>query len=56
MHFVIDNVSCLSEINGIDDLVVSIFFIAIEVLSLTSVTSKLLAEVTMDSKRRNSPE
>lgn len=37
MHLVVDNVACLSEVYWIYHLVVSVFFIAIQVLSLASV-------------------
>lgn len=37
MHFVIDNVSDLAEIDGIDDLIVAVLFVVIEILSLTAV-------------------
>lgn len=38
VHLVIDNMSDLAEINWVDDLVISVFFISIKILSLTAVT------------------
>ncbi len=38
VHFIIDNMSDLSKIDWIDNLVVSIFFVSIEILSLASMT------------------
>jgi hypothetical protein len=38
VHLVIDNMSNLAEINWVDDLVITVLFISIEILSLTAVT------------------
>ena len=38
MQFVIHNVTGGSKVNGIDDLVVAIFLVAIEILRLSTVT------------------
>jgi hypothetical protein len=38
MHLVIDNMANLSEIDRIDDFIIPILLVAIEILSLTTVT------------------
>lgn len=38
MHFVVDNVAGLAEINRINDFIVSIILITIEILRLATVT------------------
>jgi hypothetical protein len=38
VHLVIDNVSCCPKVDGIDDFIVSIIFVAIKVRSLTAMT------------------
>jgi hypothetical protein len=45
VHLVIGDVSSLSEVNGVDDLIVAIFFIAIQILGLSTMTcAKLVNE------------
>lgn len=38
VHLVVDNVAGHAEIDGVDDLVIAIFFIAVEIFGLTAVT------------------
>jgi len=38
VHLVIHNVACCSEVDGINDFIVSIFFIAVKILGLPTVT------------------
>jgi hypothetical protein len=38
MHLIIDNMSDLSEIDRVDDLVITILLISIEIFGLTTVT------------------
>ena len=37
MHLIVDNMSDLAEIYRVDDLIVSVLFVAIEILGLTTV-------------------
>lgn len=41
MHFIIDDMPDLTKVNRIDDLVVAIFFVAVEVLCLTAMAYAL---------------
>lgn len=43
MHLVVNNVTCLAEINRVDDFVVAVFFVTVEILSLATVAYKSLA-------------
>lgn len=43
MHLVVNNVTCLAEINRVDDFVVAVFFVTVEILSLATVTYRSLA-------------
>lgn len=38
MHFVVDDVADLAEVDGVDDLVVAVGFVAVEVFGLASVS------------------
>jgi len=38
VHLIVNNVACRSEVDGIDDFVMSILFIAIKILGLPTVT------------------
>lgn len=37
VHFVVDNVAVCTEVDGVDDFVVAVFFVAIEIFGLTAV-------------------
>jgi hypothetical protein len=47
VHFVIDNVSDLTEIDWVDDLIVSVLLVSIEILSLTTMTYETLALLSL---------
>jgi hypothetical protein len=38
VHLVVDDVTNLAEIDGVDDLIVTVFLIAVKVFCLTTVT------------------
>jgi hypothetical protein len=38
VHFVVDDVADLAEVDGVDDLVVAVGFVAVEVFGLASVS------------------
>ena len=38
MHFVVDDVAGLAEVDGVDDFVIAVFFVAVEVFGLAAVT------------------
>jgi hypothetical protein len=38
VHLVVGNVAGLSEVNGVNDLVVAVVFVAIEILCLSTMT------------------
>ena len=42
MHLVVDNVTGCAEIDGVDDLIVAIIFVAIKIFGLTSVSCAML--------------
>jgi hypothetical protein len=44
VHLIIDNMSDLAEIDGVDDLVVSVFFISVKILGLTTMALAESAE------------
>jgi hypothetical protein len=39
VHLIIDNVSSLPEVHGVDNLIVSILFITVKILGLTTVAT-----------------
>lgn len=41
MHFVVDDVAGGAEVDGVDDLIVAIVFVAIEIGRLAAVTCKV---------------
>lgn len=43
MHLVVDNVSDLAEIHGVDDLIVSVLLVPIEIFGLATVPCDWLA-------------
>jgi hypothetical protein len=44
MHFVVDNVAGSAEVDGVDDLVVSVVFVAVEILGSATVPCRVLAD------------
>ena len=38
MHFVVDNVACSSEVDGVDDLVVAVVLVAVEIFCLAAMS------------------
>lgn len=57
MHLVVNNVTCLAEVDRVDDFVVAVFFIAIEIFSLTTMTLRSLAKRNGEMTRMvNIPE
>ena len=38
VHEVVDNVACLTEIDGVDDFIIAIVFIAVEIFSLAAMS------------------
>ena len=38
MHFVINDMACDAEVDGIDHFIISVFFIAVKILGLSAVT------------------
>ena len=38
VHLIVDNVTCLAEIDRVDDLVIAVFLVTVEVFCLTTVT------------------
>ena len=58
MHFVVDYVACLAEIDGVDHFVVAVVFVAIEVFGLSAVACgvDVLADVVWDGRGGNEGE
>jgi hypothetical protein len=57
MHLVVRDVSVHPEVDGVDDLVVSVLFVAIEVLGLAAVTWRAMSVLTLVCWRgKNAPE
>jgi hypothetical protein len=56
VHLIIDNMADLAEIDRVDDLVVSVLFVAVEILSLTTVPFKGSASATFGEVHVRLPE
>ena len=55
MHFIVDDHAILLKVDRIDSLIISIFFIAIEVLGLPAMTAKVEEQVVIGLSAFNQP-